>query len=192
MSSGDLCVLLDVLPREVVGRVMRYMDSKTLIVSGAVRKDVLGVFEEGLKGWVKELHQELYDGLLAGRKVGDSVTLDMREPYMGGAQPLDGDFVSVSPLLLSWKMTREESGQMTVDVDGMWDKLVNEAANCFMTAFSNVSLSWEYIEYEYQLFEWPFVKYPADVEAKMGAFTYGMGRVFQCVSLAAKLRNIVG
>jgi len=178
------CILLDVLPRELMGQVMRHLEHKELIRLSATRRDVAGILEGCLRGWLSELCEELRAGLLVDRcGDGDKIDVQIRETYMGGGQPVDGDLVSISPLLFSWEMRASWGAG---ELESMWAGLKDglRAADFPGMAFAHASVSWEFEVEELVLIDqWPFIVLPKAVQDKLDAFTKGLNGILRCMTL---------
>lgn len=175
MANDDDIQLMD-LPAEVIESVFDRLCGADAVRLCCAVKGGWCVY----KGWGKSrLAQAMNDareGLLAGRREGDYVEVDVREAYMGGAQPEDGDFVSISQYVCGWKVTN------AANAVGAWNTLgacLRDAAFLPMV-FVHVRLSWES---EYELDESVmYARYhlPADVKARVDALHDKVKRVMEC------------
>jgi hypothetical protein len=165
MANTDM---LTVLPGELVGRVFRFLTVPECERFRTVSKAMQAVFEFGMKEWLIELITELRQGLK-----GD-VTIYLREPYMGGAQPVDGDMVSISPVMCTWKLKEGEEFESLPAV--VWSDMVNAVATSMFPKMLFVSVTLDDMYYKCSMNEWA-LKLPDALQTRVDVFASGMAKV---------------
>lgn len=165
----------------MVAQVFEFLEDRDMLSLCMTTKQMWSVYMAWGMSELENATELLRDSLFSKHHNhidGDEVSIEVREYYIGGAQPVDGDLVSVSPLLGELAVRR---GQAISRVE-VWE-MVNGAVEVAMERgmdrllFVNVDMSWKYREH----FDGMYVAIPEKIAQVIHEFEQRFKRVLTCV-----------